>query len=105
MSNHSSQQDPEMVEFFRQQLKKAGRMQQEINQLGLGATGEFPEGKLTQDDEGEIKIAITNYEGKVIINFGSQVTWIGFTPELAEAVALSLLEKAAKAKQERKITK
>lgn len=99
MPNHSNQVDPAMAEFFKQQFEKAKTMQQEINRLGLGATGEFPEGKLTEQDEGEIKIAVTDYQGKVIINFGTQVTWIGFTPELAELLAQSLLEKAAKARE------
>lgn len=99
MSNHSSQQDPEIIRLFMQQFEKAKLIQEEANQLGLGPTGQFPEGKLTQADEGEIKIGVTSYQGKVIIDFGSPVTWIGFTPELADQLAQSLLEKAAKARE------
>jgi hypothetical protein len=97
MSNHSNQQDPEMAEFVKRQFEQIRK----ATNLGLGPTGQFPEGKLTQADKGEIKIAITSYQGKVVIDFGSQVTWIGFTPEQAEQMAHSLLEKAAKAKEER----
>lgn len=57
----------------------------------LGGTGEFPMGKLNNDDEGEIRIGITKSNGKVIIDFGKPVHWIGFSPEQAKQVAESLL--------------
>lgn len=63
-------------------------------ELGLGPTGQFPEGKLHQSDEGEIKLAIGHKEGKVVIDFGSQVTWIGFTPNQAEEIAALILKHA-----------
>ena len=59
-------------------------------QLKLGATGEFPEGKLTDSDEGEIKLAVGASQGKVVIDFGTQVTWIGFTPKQARELAESI---------------
>jgi hypothetical protein len=61
---------------------------------GLGATGNFPDGKLTEHDEGEIKIGITTKDGKVVIDFGKPVHWIGFTKEQAVRIATSLLSKA-----------
>lgn len=99
MSNHSNQQDPEMGRIFKEQFERIRKATQESG-FGLGPTGQFPEGKLTQHDEGEIKIGITTHQGKVIIDFGTQVTWIGFTPELAEQLAQSLIEKATKARAE-----
>lgn len=62
--------------------------------FGLGATGKFPEGKLTPADEGEIKLAIGHKGGKVVIDFGTQVVWIGFTPNQAEEIAQTLLKHA-----------
>jgi len=61
---------------------------------GLGATGKFPEGHLTKDDEGEIKVAIRSKEGKVVIDFGTPTAWIGFTPEQAVEVAQDLIKHA-----------
>jgi hypothetical protein len=68
----------------------------------LGATGKFPLGKLTPEDEGEINIGITHTEpkggalGKVIIDFGKPTTWVGFTAKQAHEIAHTLLEHAAK---------
>lgn len=69
-------------------------MQKIVKDMDLGATGKFPEGKLTDSDEGEIKVAIGSKDGKVVINFGTQVVWVGLNPEQAHNLAQSLLEKA-----------
>ena len=50
----------------------------------LGATGEFPRGKLNPDDEGEIRLAITHRRNDIIIDFGKPVHWIGFPFQDAE---------------------
>lgn len=62
----------------------------------LGATGRFPYGKLNEDDEGELRIAVGGDRDTetVIIDFGTPTTWIGMRPEDAEAFARSILEKA-----------
>ncbi len=62
----------------------------------LGATGVFPDGKLTSNDEGELKFVVTAYHGKVVINFGIPIASLGFSPEQARAFAL-LLRKHANA--------
>lgn len=62
----------------------------------LGATGKFPEGHLTDDDEGEIKIAIGLKDGKVVMDFGKPVHWIGFTREQALDIATSLIKQVSK---------
>lgn len=69
-------------------------IQEYIKQLNLGATGKFPEGKIDEHDEGEIKIGITVKEETIIMNFGKNVNWVGFTKEQAKQIAASLLEKA-----------
>lgn len=53
----------------------------------LGATGRFPQGKLTTKDEGEIQFAIGEKDGKVILDFGKATAWIGFEPEQALQIA------------------
>ncbi len=77
MSNHSSGMDEQMKEL-----------------LGLGATGKFPEGKLTKMDEGELAMAIGTHQGKVVIDFGKPTAWIGFTKEQAYELANTLRDKA-----------
>jgi hypothetical protein len=74
-------------------------MQQEAIKQGLGPTGKFPEGKIVEHDEGEIQIAITHHVGKVIINFGTPVAFIGFTPEQAESIAYTLLKHSTEARK------
>lgn len=62
--------------------------------LGLGATNKFPEGKIDEHDEGEIKIGITEKDGTVVLAFGKNINWIGFTKEQAKQIAFSLLSKS-----------
>jgi len=61
----------------------------------LGASGEYPLGKLTPNDEGELKMAVGCEKGKVILAFGKDVTWIGFTPEQARDLAEQFCKNAA----------
>lgn len=67
----------------------------------LGATGQFPQGKLNKDDEGELKIAVGVDLKKrvVIIQFGKKVSWIGLDPRTAKALADSILAKTAELTQ------
>jgi hypothetical protein len=67
--------------------------------LGLGATGRFPEGKLTKDDQGEIKIGITVKDDKIVIAFGKPVEWIGFTREQAIQIGETLINRARQTEQ------
>ena len=62
----------------------------------VGATGEFPEGKLNQNDEGEIRfgVAADREHNKIILNFGKPVAWIGMSPGQAIALADLLRSKA-----------
>ena len=69
-------------------------IQKMMRDLRLGPTGEFPQGKLTDDDEGEIRIAVGQLNGKVVIDFGKPTAWIGFDPEQADAIADSLHQHA-----------
>ncbi len=75
--HHSSAPDPELAD-----------------RLGLGATGEFPEGKLTEVDEGELKFAVGYVEGKVVIDFGTPVSWVGMHPHQAKELARLILKHA-----------
>lgn len=60
----------------------------------IGATGEFPDGKLTADDEGELRVAIAAKAGNVVIAFGKQVEWLALDPDQAISIAGMILSKA-----------
>lgn len=55
----------------------------------LGATGQFPEGKLNEEDEGELRLAVgADLDNKkVIIDFGKLVAWIALSPKDARQLA------------------
>lgn len=61
--------------------------------LQLGATGTFPHGKLNEQDEGAIKMAIgyDQSKGVVMVNFGKPVAWFGLPPPEARELARLLL--------------
>lgn len=63
----------------------------------LGATGKFPNGKLNDNDEGEIKIAIGIVEDNVVIDFGKPIRSLAMPPENARGFAQLILDKAAMA--------
>lgn len=65
----------------------------------LGRTGKFPRGKINNNDEGELLIAIGTDKDKVIIEFGDPVKWMGMYSEQAIAMAETLLECAIQARK------
>ena len=75
------------VEALKQAVKK-------VTGIPLGATGRFPHGSLTPDDEGELRMAVTTQGGKVILAFGKPIEWLGLTPRKARELA-DLLNKYA----------
>ena len=62
----------------------------------LGATNKFPDGKLTEQDQGEIKIAIITADDKIVIEFGQPVRWIGMSPKQAIDLSHNLLKHSHK---------
>lgn len=66
------------------------------NKREIGATGRFPQGVLTDDDEGELKMAVGRdaLDGLVHINFGKPVAWLALPPENAIALARTILKHA-----------
>jgi hypothetical protein len=62
----------------------------------LGATGQFPDGKITEDDEGELQFAVGSNpdENLVSVRFGKPVAWLALPPENARALAQLLLKHA-----------
>ena len=66
----------------------------------LGATGDFPEGKIVPHDEGGLQFAIGHYKGKVTLDFGKAVKWIALGPEDARNLAEILKKQAGEAERD-----
>ena len=63
----------------------------------LGATGEFPRGKIHESDEGAFNMRIgKSPDGTVIIDFGKPITWLGLEPDIAAEFAQKILKVAGR---------
>lgn len=60
----------------------------------FGPTGDFPHGKLNPTDEGALNIGVTNYQGNVVLNFGTRVKWVAMPPDQATELAMLILKHA-----------
>jgi hypothetical protein len=58
----------------------------------------YPRGKISEDDEGEIEIAVTVRDKTVIVMFGDQVTWLGMPAEQAIQLGELLIDRAKQIK-------
>jgi len=104
MSNHSNipmnnEQKGRMEKIFSGLTKdKENEISQIMNKVanseGFGETKNFPEGKLTEYDEGEIKFGVTTKDEKVILNFGKPIAWIGMTRDQAKGLGRLLINRA-----------
>lgn len=66
------------------------------NKTDLGPTGEFPEGKVRKDDQGELVFSVSSKEGNVFLDFGIETSWIGFPAEQAMEIGLTIMAHAEK---------
>ncbi len=100
MAHHESEMSDEIKKYLAGLQDEPGEppiaqlMHQLAEQERLGATGQFPEGKLTENDEGEIAFAVGIYGGKVVVNFGKPIMSLGMNVEQARQFA-NLLRKRA----------
>ncbi len=62
----------------------------------LGATKNFPRGKFSSDDEGELRIAVGMKDKTIVIDFGKEVAWLGLDKDTALALADALVSWAQK---------
>jgi hypothetical protein len=53
----------------------------------LGATNVFPRGKVSAEDEGELRLAVFHKDGTVFVDFGKQTVWIGLDASAAHQLA------------------
>jgi hypothetical protein len=71
-------------------------LETEAKNLGLGATGRFPFGKIDEADQGELKTSLSIKGDKLVMNFGKSVTFVAMTKEQALMIADGLKKWAAK---------
>src|ERR1700690_3828503 len=99
MGHHGSDEpSPEMLGALRALKEKVGddrdTLRKELlsaeSQPKLGATGQFPDGSIDKSDEGKIAFGVASHRGKVIINFGKPVAWLGLDARQATALAAVL---------------
>lgn len=63
-----------------------------------GPTGDYPQGKLDEFDEGGLNIMISSHQGVVRLDFGKKTAWIGLPPDEALAFASVIVKHAMKLK-------
>ena len=80
-------------------MSKKGKPRRPLSSR-LGATGRYPKGKLNEDDEGELELAVGARNGSVIIVFGKSIKWIGMGPDGAEELAELLKTRAKEAREQ-----
>lgn len=87
MSHHHTHDDSEF-----------SRLMKELQKQPLGATGNYPDGKLTENDEGELAFEIGNLNNRVVINFHKPVKSLGMTKQQALDLANCIIGQAASLK-------
>lgn len=60
----------------------------------IGPRVEHPEGRLTDDDDGLLRMAVGEHRGNVILAFGVEVGWVGLGPAAARELAEALCRRA-----------
>jgi hypothetical protein len=61
----------------------------------IGPTGEFPHGSLGKHDDGALNVGVAHdSKGNVVLNFGTEVSWIALPPENAINFARLILRHA-----------
>jgi hypothetical protein len=97
MAHHGSQDFSDMAKYqdmINKQYKNGENLFKAFaERVGLGATENFPDGKIDPSDEGEIRFAMTISDGKLIMNFGKPTVWVGLTKENVNDLVAYLQEK------------
>lgn len=91
-----------VVRDYRTEKQKIDEaMAEQAAELGMGPTGDYPEGSqnaMHESDEGGLKIGVAVHpSGNVVINFGKSVAWVGLPPEQAIAFADTIRKGAEEA--------
>lgn len=77
---------------------------QAMSEMMKKLMGEYPNGRLNQDDAGAVAMAVGVDAGRVVLQFPKVVTWIGMTPDEAIGLAELLVKQARAAGSLRPLT-
>lgn len=99
MGHHAGEHDEEMQAAMRKSLMDSiprETLEDQMQKLTdkLGPTGEFPDGKITEKDRGEIRIVVGAKEGRIVLYFGARIEWLGMTVAQAYDIAASIVQHA-----------
>lgn len=75
----------------------------EAARLGLGATGKANPNSPLPDDAGELKSAVLQHEGQVVLLFGKPTPWVSMTPEGAAELGYVLIQAANRLQRQKPI--
>ena len=79
---------PDEIEARKRQLTRAL-----LDTTGFtGAVGQHSQGKLTPQDQGDIQFRVGSENGKVVLDFGTPVHWVGMDAQQAADLASSLMK-------------
>lgn len=59
-----------------------------------GPTNRFPRGKVTEHDEGELKLTMYTKDGTIFVDFGKKIAWLGLDANSARTMAQLLTKHA-----------
>jgi hypothetical protein len=68
-----------------------------MSELTKKLMGEYPNGRLNENDAGALAVSIGQEGGAVVMRFPKPVAWIGFTPEQSVEIAQMLIKRAREA--------
>lgn len=80
------------------------RVRRELDEIFKRSFGEFPDGRLNAQDEGEIPMSVGHQDGRVVLQFPRNLNWIGFTADQAIDLANTLIEHARSAGSKKPLT-
>ena len=87
MSHHGNGMDDEMRRLIDERSNV-------LREKMRGVFGEYPNGRLNENDAGALAVAIGQENGAVTLAFPKPIEWIGFTPEQAIDIANTLIKHA-----------
>lgn len=55
---------------------------------------QYPDGKMNEDDEGQLRINLFEDQGRLILHFGKPTAWVGMDRATAMEIGQALIDRA-----------
>ena len=85
-------------------LEKLSETFDELKQFQKKIAGQYPNGKMTDSDEGGVALQVTTFGEKVVLAFGEPIAWIGMTGDQAAQLGADLIKRAKEAGMKTPVT-